>query len=85
MKPDESTALLQRIYYHCFSTPEFQCRFKWTEGAVCLWDNRALCHYAASDYWPEVRRMERVCCLDDPRFHIRLEVAGAKKPPASRL
>jgi taurine dioxygenase len=40
--------------------PEFQCRFRWTEGSVAFWDNRATQHYASSDYWPATRVMERV-------------------------
>ena len=76
--PDaESKALLQQLYWHCFGQPEFHCRFKWTEGAICLWDNRCVAHYATSDYWPHVRRVERVCCLDDARFHLRLSAENA--------
>ena len=65
----ESDALLRQLYLHAFSQPELQCRFKWSKGAICLWDNRSLCHYATSDFWPAQRRMERICCLDSPRFH----------------
>ncbi|HXY91430.1 MAG TPA: TauD/TfdA family dioxygenase [Acidimicrobiia bacterium] len=39
--------------------PEYQCRFRWEPHSVAFWDNRAVQHYAASDYWPQVRVMER--------------------------
>jgi taurine dioxygenase len=39
--------------------PEYQCRFRWEQGSVAFWDNRAVQHYANSDYWPDVRVMER--------------------------
>jgi taurine dioxygenase len=42
------------------AVPEYQCRFRWTPGAVAFWDNRATQHYAASDYAPATRIMERV-------------------------
>ena len=38
---------------------EHQCRFRWQNDSVAFWDNRAVQHYAASDYWPEVRIMQR--------------------------
>ena len=38
---------------------EYQCRFQWAPNSVAIWDNRAVQHYAASDYWPDVRIMER--------------------------
>ena len=44
---------------------EYQCRFRWTEDAVAFWDNRAVQHYAASDYWPDVRIMERASIVGD--------------------
>lgn len=42
-----------------FEIPEYQCRFHWEPNSVAIWDNRAVQHYAASDYWPDVRIMER--------------------------
>jgi alpha-ketoglutarate-dependent taurine dioxygenase len=38
---------------------EYQCRFKWEDDSVAFWDNRSCQHYASSDYWPEIRIMER--------------------------
>jgi taurine dioxygenase len=47
------------------SVPEYQCRFRWQPDSLAFWDNRAVQHYAASDYWPERRVMERVTIIGD--------------------
>ena len=47
------------------ATPEYQCRFKWTPGAVAFWDNRATQHYASSDYFPNRRVMDRITIIGD--------------------
>jgi taurine dioxygenase len=33
-----------------------------------MWDNRAVQHYACSDYWPSVRVMERASIVGDAPF-----------------
>lgn len=58
MDRDESAALIDRLCRQA-DYPEYQCRFHWTPDAVAFWDNRAVQHYASSDYWPDVRVMER--------------------------
>ena len=55
----ESDRLLAHLYAQA-AIPEYQCRFRWEPGSIAFWDNRAAQHYAASDYFPAVRRMERV-------------------------
>jgi taurine dioxygenase len=55
----ESDALLAHLYAQA-SNPEIQCRFRWQPGSIAFWDNRASQHFAASDYFPAVRIMERV-------------------------
>src|SRR5205085_6886452 len=49
MSEAESRPILQRLYAHAVR-PEFTCRFRWTPGAVAIWDNRATMHYAINDY-----------------------------------
>jgi taurine dioxygenase len=61
---DESAALLDHLYRQA-TYPEFQCRFRWTPGAVAFWDNRATQHYASSDYFPKRRVMERITIMGD--------------------
>ncbi len=58
LEEQESTALLDTLCKHA-DTVEYQCRFRWENDSVAFWDNRAVQHYAASDYWPDVRIMER--------------------------
>ncbi|HEY1925943.1 MAG TPA: TauD/TfdA family dioxygenase [Caulobacteraceae bacterium] len=64
MEKSRSDALLRRLYAQA-AIPEYQCRFRWEVNSIAFWDNRASQHYAASDYWPAVRRMERVTIIGD--------------------
>lgn len=64
MDPAESAALLNRLYLSAWN-PEVQCRFRWAPGSLAFWDNRACQHFAASDYYPSVRIMERVTIAGD--------------------
>ena len=67
MDPEESRRLL-RFLYRQAGTPEYQCRFRWRENSVAFWDNRAVQHYAAFDYHPQERRVERVTVVGDKPF-----------------
>ena len=64
MEREESARLLKHLYKQA-AIPEYQCRFRWSVNALAFWDNRASQHYAVSDYWPAVRRMERVTIVGD--------------------
>ena len=64
MEKAESDALLKHLYAQA-AIPEYQCRFRWKTNSIAFWDNRSSQHYAASDYWPAVRRMERVTIIGD--------------------
>lgn len=59
MSKSESAAILGFLYEHC-QTPEFQCRIRWNEGDVTMWDNRATWHKALNDYHGHRRYMHRV-------------------------
>ncbi len=61
---DESDALVDQLCRHA-DVPEYQCRFRWQKNSVAFWDNRAVQHYASSDYWPQERIMERVTIIGD--------------------
>lgn len=49
LERDESDALLAMLLRRS-ERPELQCRYRWTEGAVAVWDNRCTQHYAVDDY-----------------------------------
>jgi taurine dioxygenase len=49
--------------------PEYTCRFKWEAGSMAFWDNRAVQHYAASDYYPHKRLLRRVTVSGDQPFY----------------
>lgn len=56
---DEGRALLDFLFAHT-ERANFQCRFRWTENAIAIWDNRCVLHHAMWDYWPQERRGHRV-------------------------
>jgi taurine dioxygenase len=56
---EESRPLLDYLYRHAVR-PEFQCRFRWQEGSIAFWDNRATWHYAVNDYHGERRLLHRI-------------------------
>ncbi len=68
MDRDESDALLAVLYAQA-SLPEYQCRFHWQKNSIAFWDNRACQHYAASDYWPQERIVERVTIIGDTPYY----------------
>jgi taurine dioxygenase len=61
----ESAPLLTFLFQHC-TRPEFTCRFRWREGSIAFWDNRATWHYAANDYHGERRLMHRITIEGTP-------------------
>ncbi len=67
MDKDEADILLNELYRQA-AVPEYQCRFRWTKNAIAFWDNRSSQHYAVSDYWPNLRIMERVTVKGDKPF-----------------
>lgn len=61
---EDSKEMLTYLYSRA-SVPEYQCRFAWEENSIAFWDNRACQHYANSDYWPNIRKVERVTIIGD--------------------
>ena len=62
MDKSESDELLGRLMLEA-RVPEFQCRFQWQKDSIAFWDNRVVQHYAANDYWPQRRQMDRVTII----------------------
>jgi len=67
MDDNEARPLLRRLF-HTANRPEYQCRFRWRPNSIAFWDNRQTQHYAAFDYWPQTRIMERVTIVGDAPF-----------------
>ena len=63
----ESKPLLTYLLAHA-AKPEFICRFRWTEGAMALWDNRCTQHFAINDYFGHQRRMHKIMVKGDTPF-----------------
>jgi alpha-ketoglutarate-dependent taurine dioxygenase len=61
----ESAELIDKLCRQ-FDQIEYRCRFQWRNNSIAIWDNRAVQHYANSDYWPDVRVMERASVVGDP-------------------
>ena len=57
--PAEADAILAFLYQHQ-NQPEFQCRWRWRQGDLAFWDNRATHHYAIADYGDLPRTIHRV-------------------------
>src|SRR5579871_6349984 len=60
----ESAAILDVLFAQA-RVPEYQFRLRWTPGTIVFWDNRSTQHYAANDYYPNRRRMERTAVVGD--------------------
>jgi taurine dioxygenase len=67
LPPAESEELLGLLFQRAW-IPEYQCRFRWQKDSIAFWDNRAVQHYAVSDYHPARRVMERVSIVGDRPF-----------------
>lgn len=50
--------------------PEYQVRWRWQSGSIAIWDNRSTQHYAAMDYPPSHRKMERAGIMGLSLIHI---------------
>jgi taurine dioxygenase len=64
MNQGDSDELLGRLFLEA-RVPEFQCRFQWQKDSIAFWDNRVVQHYAANDYWPQHRKMDRVTIIGE--------------------
>ena len=68
LDPIESRRIVAELLTQ-HSRPEYNCRFQWQPGSIAFWDNRAVQHYAASDYYPHRRLLRRVTVSGDTPFY----------------
>jgi len=67
LKKAESDALLHFLFDH-IEQPLNQCRFKYENGSIALWDNRSAHHLALFDYFPNRRLAHRIMIAGDRPF-----------------
>tara|TARA_Y100000992_G_scaffold191772_1_gene130170 strand:- start:201 stop:1028 length:828 start_codon:yes stop_codon:yes gene_type:complete len=65
----ESNKILKELFAHQ-ERLDFTCRFKWTENAVAIWDNRSTQHQGLTDFFPgrglgHERVMDRIAIEGD--------------------
>lgn len=65
MTLEESQPLLSYLMMHA-TRQEFTCRFRWSVGALAMWDNRRALHYPINDYNGYRRVMHRITIEGDP-------------------
>ena len=59
----ESRVLLELLFQHIEATPRLQCRVRWDERTLVIWDNVATQHHAVWDYFPHTRHAERISAI----------------------
>ena len=69
MDKKESDEILKKIFEHQ-ERLDFTCRFKWSENAVAIWDNRSTQHQGLTDFFPgrglgHERIMDRIAIQGD--------------------
>ena len=69
LEKNESDDILNEIFRHQ-ERLDFTCRFKWTENAVAIWDNRSTLHQGLTDFFPgrglgHERVMDRIAIEGD--------------------
>jgi taurine dioxygenase len=69
---DESEELVRTLKEET-TRPEYEVRFRWTPGAVAMWDNRMTHHYGVADYGDFPRQMERILIADLDRTTTAVE------------
>ena len=69
MEEKESDEILKKLFLHQ-ERLDFTCRFKWTENAIAIWDNRSTQHQGLTDFFPgrglgHERVMDRIAIEGD--------------------
>ena len=62
LNPDESETLLAFLRSRV-GDPNVQCRWRWRDNDLAVWDERSTNHRALSDHWPRHHRHVRRCTV----------------------
>ena len=68
LEPNDSKQIVTTLLAQ-HGRPEYICRFPWKADSIAFWDNRAVQHYAASDYYPHKRVLRRVTISGDRPYN----------------
>ena len=73
----DSNTLFELLQRHILR-PENTVRWRWTQGDVVIWDNRATQHYALNDYGDQKRVVRRVTIAGEPAVGVDGQVSVAR-------
>ncbi|WP_374281473.1 TauD/TfdA dioxygenase family protein [Novosphingobium sp.] len=59
----ENRHVLEMLFQHIESTLTAQCRVRWEDHTLVIWDNVATQHHAVWDYFPNARYAERISVI----------------------
>ncbi len=62
----EESMHFQKFLLDAIVKPEFVYRHHWKKGDLLIMDNSCTSHYAASDFYPEIREMHRIIITEIP-------------------
>lgn len=81
---EESEPLMHQLWAHA-TRDEFVHRFRWEDGSMAIWDNRAVQHKALNDYQGHRRLMHRITLegVELEPFVARGSAPPHADPPAS--
>ncbi|WP_213980469.1 TauD/TfdA family dioxygenase [Sphingomonas sp. dw_22] len=82
--PQDSRALYDRLQSYV-TRLENTVRWRWSEGDVAIWDNRATQHYAIDDYGAQHRIVRRVTLAGDVPVGVDGRESRAIKPEPEPL
>jgi taurine dioxygenase len=82
LSPAESAEILKLLQSYV-TRLENSVRWRWSEGDVAFWDNRATQHYAVADYGTQPRHVRRVTIVGDVPVGLNGERSQALKGDAS--
>jgi len=63
LNAQDSEDMLSFLRHHIVQD-KYIYRFQWRQNSIAFWDNRSVIHMPVNDYWPALRRMERVTIYD---------------------